>query len=142
MRRAMYVFVLVLTNMLGSAMVVRADTQNSLLDVWYTALFDVNRVTLTQLLADNAEIRIEDIGITQSKAEFLESMDEWQDIADSANFAWQLDPDAPVDATRATALVCYQFPENEVLIRDAFTFEDGKILSDVQTKLGDSCGEF
>lgn len=142
MRRAMSIFLLVLPTLLGAAMVARADTQNSLLDVWYSALFDVNRVTLTQLLADNAEIRIEDIGVTQSKDEFLQSMDEWQDIAASANFAWQLDPDAPVDASRATALVCYQFPDNEVLIRDVFTFDDGKILSDVQTKLGDSCEEF
>lgn len=142
MRRAISIFLLVLQVSVGVPMAARADTQNSLLDVWYTALFDVNRVTLTQLLADDAEIRIEDIGVTQNKAEFLESMDEWQDIADSANFAWQLDPDAPMDATRATALVCYQFPDSEVLIRDVFTFDEGKILKDVQTKLGESCEEF
>ncbi|PWW00578.1 hypothetical protein DFR52_103785 [Hoeflea marina] len=142
MCRAISILPLVLTVVLGATPGARADTQNSLLDVWYTALFDVNRVTLAQLLDDAAEIRIEDIGVTQNKTEFLDSMDEWQDIAASANFAWQLDATAPVDASRATALVCYQFPDNEVLIRDVFTFNEGKILKDVQTKIADDCSEF
>lgn len=116
--------------------------QTSLLERWYTAMFDVNRVAIDDLLADDAVITLEDLGISQTKAEFLAALDEWEDIVKTANFAWQVEEDATADETRATVLVCYQFPENELLIREAFTFRDGKILSSVQTTASDSCADF
>jgi dihydroxyacetone kinase DhaKLM complex PTS-EIIA-like component DhaM len=119
-----------------------AMAQNSLLDRWYTALFDVNRVAITDLLADDAVITLEDLGVTQTKAEFIEALDEWEEAVKNANLAWQLEEGAEADATRASVLVCYQFPENEMMIREVFGFRDTKIISNVQTTVGDSCENF
>lgn len=116
--------------------------QNSLLDRWYTAMFDVNRVAIDDLLAEDAIIQLEDLGVSRTKAEYMDALDEWEDIVKTANFAWQVEEGAPADETNATVLVCYQFPENELMIREAFTFRDGKILSSVQTNVSDSCEDF
>jgi hypothetical protein len=119
-----------------------ALAQNSLLDRWYTALFDVNRLAIADLLADDAVITLEDLGVTQTKAEFIEALDEWEDAIKNANLAWQLEEDAEASATTASVLVCYQFPENEMMIREVFGFRGTKIVSSVQTTVGESCENF
>lgn len=119
-----------------------ASAQNSLLDRWYTALFDVNRVAIADLLAEDAVITLEDLGVTQSKAEFIEALGEWEEAVENANLAWQLEEGTQADATRASVLVCYQFPDNETLIREVFGFRGSKIVSSVQTAVGDSCENF
>ena len=119
-----------------------ALAQNSLLDRWYTALFDVNRVAIADLLADDAVIALEDLGVTQTRAEFIEALDEWEEAVENANLAWQLEAGTEADATKASVLVCYQFPDNETMIREVFGFRDSKIVSSVQTTVGDSCENF
>lgn len=119
-----------------------ATAQNTLLDRWYTALFDVNRVAIADLLAEDVIINLEDLGVTQTKAEFIESLDEWEEVAKNANLAWQLEEDAEVGPNEASVLVCYQFPDNEMMIREVFGFRDSKITSSVQTTVGDSCENF
>lgn len=119
-----------------------ATAQNTLLDRWYTALFDVNRVAIADLLAEDVVIDLEDLGVTQTKAEFIESLDEWEEVAKNANLAWQLEEDAEVGPNEASVLVCYQFPDNEMMIREVFGFRDSKITSSVQTTVGDSCENF
>ena len=105
-------------------------------------MFDVNRVAIADLLADDAVIKLEDLDISQTKAEFIEALDEWEEIVKTANFAWQVDESAPVDENSATVLVCYQFPDNELMIRETLGFRDGKIISSVQTNASDSCEDF
>ena len=119
-----------------------AAAQTSLLDRWYTAMFDVNRIAIADLLADDATINLTDLGVSQTKAEFLDALDEWEEIVKTANFAWQLEDGAALDDARATALVCYQFPDKELMIREAFAFRDGKIISSNQTTVSDSCADF
>ena len=119
-----------------------AIAQSSLLDRWYTALFDVNRVAIADLLAEDAVINLEDLGVTQTKAEFIEALDEWEEVAKNANLAWQLEEGTEADVTTASVLVCYQFPDNEMMIREVFGFRDTKIISSVQTTVGDSCENF
>ncbi len=119
-----------------------AFAQNSLLDRWYTALFDVNRAAIADLLADDAVINLEDLGVTQTKAEFIESLDEWEEAVKTANLAWQQEEGTETDANRASVLVCYQFPDNETMIREVLGFRDRKIVSSVQTTVGDSCENF
>lgn len=116
--------------------------QNTLLDRWYTALFDVNRLAIADLLAEDVVINLEDLGVTQTKAEFIESLDEWEDVVKDANLAWQLDDSAEAGPNEASVLVCYQFPDNELMIREVFGFRDSKIVSSVQTTVGDSCENF
>ncbi|MCY0092790.1 nuclear transport factor 2 family protein [Hoeflea ulvae] len=119
-----------------------ASAQSALLDRWYTALFDVNRIAIADLLADDAVITLEDLGVTQTKSEFIEALDEWEDIVKTADLAWQLEEDRPADQTSASVLVCYQFPDNAMLIRESFEFRGTKIVSSVQTTVADDCEEF
>jgi hypothetical protein len=119
-----------------------ASAQNILLDRWYTALFDVNRVAIADLLADDVVISLEDLGVTQTKAEFIESLDEWEEVAKNANLAWQLEEGKEAGPNEASVLVCYQFPDNEMMIREVFGFQESKIISSVQTTVGDSCESF
>jgi len=119
-----------------------ASAQNTLLDRWYTALFDVNRLAIADLLAEDVVINLEDLGVTQTKAEFIESLDEWEDVVKNANLAWQLEEGAEVNENEASVLVCYQFPDNELMIREVFGFRETKIISSVQTTVGDSCENF
>lgn len=119
-----------------------ALAQSSLADRWYTALFDVNRIALTDLLAEDAVINLEDLGVTQTKAEFIEALDEWEDVVKNANLAWQIEDGTGADPTTASVLVCYQFPDNELLIREVLEFRDDKIISSTQTTVGDNCENF
>jgi len=122
--------------------VASASAQNTLLDRWYTALFDVNRVAIADLLAEDVIINLEDLGVTQTKAEFIESLDEWEEVAKNANLAWQLEEGTEAGPNEASVLVCYQFPDNEMMIREVFGFRESKIISSVQTTVGDSCENF
>ncbi|AKI02933.1 hypothetical protein IMCC20628_04256 [Hoeflea sp. IMCC20628] len=119
-----------------------ALAQSSLLDRWYTALFDINRVAIADLLADDATITLQDLGVTQTKAEFIGALDEWEDAVKDANHAWQIEENTVIDETQATVLACYQFPDNELLIREVFVFRQAKIVSSVQTNVADNCEEF
>jgi len=119
-----------------------AQSNAPVLDKWYPALFEADEEKLKDLLADNAEIKLEDLGFTQTKKEFLDSLEEWADSVEGASFKWKLDPDAPVDESQATALVCYSFPGNQLLVREGFTFADSKIVTSLQTIEGESCSGF
>jgi hypothetical protein len=122
--------------------VTSARADSGLLERWYTALFNVDREALSELLADEALIQLEDLGITQTKAEYIASLDEWEEIAQNTNFAWQIDAEAPEDADQATALVCYQFPDNDLMMREVFSLGNGRITGSVQSAVGDTCEEF
>ncbi|MDP3523873.1 MAG: nuclear transport factor 2 family protein [Hoeflea sp.] len=119
-----------------------AGAQTNLLDRWYTAMFDVNRAAIADLLADDAVIKLEDLGVTKTKAEFIAALDEWEEIVKTANLAWQLEEGAVADESSSTVLVCYQFPDKEVMIREVFGFGDGKIASSVQSTASDNCEDF
>jgi hypothetical protein len=119
-----------------------ADASSTVLEKWYPALFAADGNALAALLADEAEIRLDDLGIVQSRAEFLESLDEWKESTDGASFDWKLDPDASVSESEATALVCYRFPSNEIMTRESFTIADGRITGSVQTTAADNCDGF
>lgn len=119
-----------------------AAGKSEILDKWYPALFAVDGEKLDELLAENAEIQLDDLGITQTKNEFLESLEEWSDSVQGAKFKWKIDPETKPDSSQATALVCYTFPENQILIREAFTFVDGRIANSHQMTAGEDCDGF
>lgn len=121
---------------------VSARAGEALLDRWYAALADVDRPAIAALLDEHAVVRLQDLGVTQTKAEFIASMDEWEEIASDANLAWRIDPDAEVSATEATALVCYRFTDNELLTRESFKFANARITESAQTTMGETCPGF
>lgn len=125
--------------------VVPASAQSGahpVLDAWYAALFAADKARLDALLTPDANIVLEDIGITQTKAEFLGSLEEWADAIDGADLSWRLDVGDQAGASTATALVCYRFADNEVMTREHFIFAGGQVRTSTQVPAGNSCEGF
>lgn len=112
--------------------------ETDIVDRWYQALLKADRAALSELLADDATIRLEDIGVTQTKAEFIASMDEWEAAVSGATIRHTVESTVG-DTT--TVLACYDFPTSKMLMRETFTTRDGRIVANTQVTVGDgACG--
>jgi hypothetical protein len=129
---------LALFSVLATAAVAQ-DSNTKLIDKWYAALTAIDRQAFVALISDKAVIKLEDVGIEQTKAEFIESLDEWEDAMKGATIRHQTIAES---ADRVSVRVCYAFSGNESLNREDFKFEAGLIVESVQTKIADSCAEF
>lgn len=119
------------------------------LNTWYAAVAGLSAAPgdAIESVADaDAQIVLEDIGITQTRAEFIESLDMVHDALDGGALAWRPDTQASASdgATQSdiSALVCYRFADNESLTRETFTFEAGLIVSSVQVAVAEDCSQF
>ena len=110
-----------------------------ILDRWYDALMQPDRAVLAALLDEDATITLEDLDIDQTRDEFIESMDEWEDAVKGASEQHRLD--STVGDT-VTMLVCYRFPENELLMRESFTFAGERIARSMQATVAEDCSAF
>lgn len=124
---------------LFSATPSRADANDALAERWYAALQDADAERLGELLSPNAVIKLNDLGISQTKADFIESMGEWKSAIEGGTIRHR--PDGVVEDASAYK-VCYSFKTNELLTREVFTFTDGRIVSSEQTTISDSCKDF
>ncbi|MGE0282507.1 MAG: nuclear transport factor 2 family protein [Rhizobiaceae bacterium] len=115
-----------------------ASLETDILERWYALLGKADATGLDGLLAPRAKIKLNDLGTTQTKAEFLESMDAWREAIDGGAIRFRIDATA---AGRATALVCYRFKSNDLLTREVFLMTRGLITQSEQSKVGDNCGE-
>ncbi|MEO5323779.1 nuclear transport factor 2 family protein [Mesorhizobium sp. CC13] len=114
-----------------------ASAQGSdVVDRWYEALLEVDRAALAGLLADNAEIRLDDVGVTQTKAEFIASMDEWEAAVAGAAIRHRVESR---DGDVTTGLACYDFPSNDTLMREIFTIRGERVVAISQVSLGENC---
>lgn len=113
--------------------------QESVVERWYAALLKVDRAALSDLLTDDATIKLDDLGVTQTKAEFIGSMDEWQAAAKGANIRHKVESQT---AETTTVLTCYDFPENDLLARETFTTKNERIVANTQVTVGDGCMDF
>lgn len=124
-----------------------AGAENAeLLDRWYAALMRADRATLASMLTDDAQITLEDVDITQTKQEFIASMDEWEESVKDATERHKLDSEVE---DSVTMLVCYAFvptaevPKNEILMRETFALgTDGLISESTQATLAEDCEGF
>ncbi|MGF7006281.1 nuclear transport factor 2 family protein [Aminobacter sp. BE322] len=105
-------------------------------DRWYEALLQADRAALAGLLADNAEIRLDDVGVTQTKAEFIASMDEWETAVAGAAIRHKVEAR---DGDVTTVLACYDFPSNEALMRETFTIRGERVVASTQIAIGEDC---
>lgn len=118
---------------------VSAVAQESIVDRWYAALLKADGAALSELLAENATIRLDDIGVTQSKQEFLASMDEWQSAVKGATIRHKIE--AEMGDTVAVR-TCYDFPNNDMTMRETFTTKDDLIVANTQMTIGENCDGF
>ena len=117
----------------------RASLETDILERWYALLGTANASGLGSLLAPRARIKLDDLGVTQTKAEFLESMDEWREAISGGTIRYHVQT---TSAGAATAVVCYQFKENELLTREVFRIVNGLITASEQSKVAESCKTF
>lgn len=123
------------------------NAPTTLVDRWYAALSTVNRAEFAALLGDNAKITLDDLNITQTKAEFIESLDEWEQANKGATIRHSVS--RLIEHTLKSGngailsiLVCYKFPSNEMLTQEDFVVEGDKIISSEQKTIADNCTNF
>ncbi len=116
-----------------------AENAEAIVEKWYAALEAVDRAAFETLIADDGVITLNDLETDQSKREFIESLDEWQDAMRGAEIRHKTETATP---DTASVLVCYTFPGNETLGRETFRVENSKVRESVQTVIGDSCAEY
>lgn len=125
--------------LLGHAAPAQAQETPSAVSAWYEALREADRDRLGSLLAPEAKIDLRDLDVVQTREEFLESLDSWEEAMDGAQIEAK-----PLEASPAAAVmdVCYRFPGNEQRNRESFKLSGEKIVESVQEQTGDSCDGF
>ena len=116
----------------------RAD-DGAVIDRWYVALLAADRSGLSKLLADDARIRLDDLGVEQSKAEFIASMDEWQKSAAGASIRHRIEKS---QGGVTTVIACYDFPANDILMQETFAVSDGRIAASSQAAIAETCDAY
>lgn len=104
---------------------------------WYSALKTSNPEIFKELIADDATLDLRPLEITQTKAEYIEALDNWEDIAKDLTLIMK--GVNSTGETTVTANVCYKFSENSFLNEEQFVFLDGKITSYTQLRQKDEC---
>ncbi|MDQ6432597.1 nuclear transport factor 2 family protein [Mesorhizobium sp. LHD-90] len=121
---------------LVSLMSVSAFAQEPVVEQWYAALATADRGKFESLLADDAKIRLIDLGVEQTKAEFVDSLDEWEAAMAGATIRHRIEKTA---GAVTTVIACYHFPANDVLLRETFLVEAGLIRENIQVEIAESC---
>lgn len=118
-----------------------AQNNKTMIKPWFQALSPVDREVISQLLADNAQIELKDYEITQTKEEFVESLDSWEDAIENGSITYKIDEKTSNDEN-ITTMVCYKFPSNELMTIETFEFDDGMIIKSVQETVSEDCSDF
>lgn len=113
-----------------------AQPQQTVVADWYAALAAADRDRLSALLDADAKIALTDLGVEQSKAEFIAGLDEWEQAVAGSTIRHRLEGTAG-DVTMV--LACYAFPANAVLMRETFRLSAALIVEIVQTPVAESC---
>ncbi len=113
-----------------------ARAENQLIERWYDALLRVDRDALADLLSDDVRISLVDLDVVQDKQEFLSSMDEWENSVAGASIRHRVEKE---DDGVITLLVCYDFPDNRLLMQETFAVGDGRITASSQAEVADNC---
>ncbi|MFU0507186.1 DUF4440 domain-containing protein [Pseudaminobacter sp. NGMCC 1.201702] len=114
-------------------------SDSDLIEQWYAAVLAVDLDELANLLADDASITLDDLGVTQSKSEFIASMDEWETASEGATIRHRIEAD---QGDTTTVLACYDFPANDILMRETFVISDGRIAGNRQATVAETCDSY
>jgi hypothetical protein len=128
--------VFIATSLLGTP--VYADDA-VVIERWYAALLAVDRDGLSALLSDDARIRLDDLGVEQSKAEFIASMDEWETSSAGATIRHRVEKS---EDGVTTVVACYDFPANDILMRETFAITGDLITANSQAAMAETCDSY
>ena len=109
-------------------------------DRFYQALEKADAKAIDAVLADDAVIRLADLGFDMTAEEFIESMDMWAELTPSLSMRVK-DGDGTAGDT-VVRIVCYDFGNNQSMTRETSTVVDGLITANMQEELAESCEGF
>jgi len=130
--RAIVFAIAVLTLTLAPA---RAD-DGAIIDRWYSALLVADRTELSDLLADDVQIKLDDLGVVQNKQEFIASIDDWQTAVTGAAIRHRIEK---TEAGVTSVIACYDFPSNDMLMQETFAVTDNRITASSQAAIAENC---
>jgi hypothetical protein len=130
-------FVLVVVALLATTYA-RAD-DNDVIERWYAALLATDRAAISDLLSDDARIKLDDLGVEQSKVEFIASMDEWETAAAGATIRHRVEK---AEAGVTTVIACYDFPANDIMMRETFAIAGDRITASSQAAIAETCDAY
>lgn len=113
----------------------RAD-DGAIISRWYSALLVADRTELADLLADDVRIKLEDLGVVQSKQEFIASLDEWKGAVAGAAIRHRIEKS---EGGVTTVIACYDFPDNDMLMHETFAVTDNRITASSQAAIAENC---
>ncbi|UCI27054.1 nuclear transport factor 2 family protein [Mesorhizobium sp. B2-8-5] len=111
----------------------------AIIDRWYSALLVADRTELSDLLADDVRMKLDDIGVVQTKQDFIASIDEWQGAVAGAAIRHRVERS---ENGETTVLACYDFPSNDTLMRETFAVAGGRIVASTQTAVAQDCSAY
>lgn len=113
----------------------RAD-DGAIISRWYSALLVADRTELADLLADDVRIKLDDLGVVQSKQEFIASLDEWKGAVAGAAIRHRIEKS---EGGVTTVIACYDFPNNDMLMQETFAVADNRITASSQAAIAENC---
>jgi hypothetical protein len=134
-----FAITMLFAGLLSSHMAFAEDDHSGLLNRWYDALVVVEREEIAALLNPEATIELKDIGVTQTSAEFVASLDEWADAIKGGSIRHIIRKDSQ-DAVDVS--VCYTFATSAMMTKESFVFAGRQIISSVQETVATNCDGF
>lgn len=116
-----------------------AETAGDVITRWYTLLVAANEEGLAKLLSDDVRIVLVGVDVTRDKAQFLGTLGEWRIAIAGGGIRHKIEKS---EGDVATVRACYDFAENDILMRETFTIRGGLIVDNTQTQLGEDCSAF
>jgi hypothetical protein len=108
----------------------------ALIGRWYAALLVADRTELSDLLADDVRIKLDDLGVVQTKQEFIASIDEWKGAVAGAEIRHRIEK---TEGGVTTVIACYDFPKNDMLMQETFAIADNRITASSQAAIAENC---
>ncbi|MER8750547.1 nuclear transport factor 2 family protein [Mesorhizobium sp. M1050] len=130
--------VLTATALLIAIVAARADDRATI-SRWYSALLVADRTELSDLLSDDVRIKLDDLGIVQSKQEFIASIDEWKGAVAGTSIRHRIEKS---EGGVTTVVACYDFPNNDMLMQETFAVADNRITASSQAAIAENCDGF
>jgi hypothetical protein len=106
---------------------------------WYAMLTAANEDGLAKALADDAVIRLTDINVVRSKTEFLGTLGEWRIAIAGGGIRHKVEK---TEGDVTTVVACYDFAENDILMRETFRIADGLIHENTQARIAEDCDTY
>lgn len=124
--------------LLFSVISARAD-DGALIGRWYAALLVADRTELSDLLADDVRIKLDDLGVVQTKQEFIASIEDWQGAVAGAEIRHRIEK---TEGGVTTVIACYDFPNNDALMQETFAIADNRITASSQAAIAENCDAY